>query len=220
MEPGGVRLRRRRRRGTRSACAENEAAWRRYRLRPRVLVDVAADRSVDDDPRRAGRVAGRDRADGRPRARPPRRRGRDRPRRGGGRRPVHPLDDVVADRSRRSPRPRPTARAGSSSTPRPIRAARDARRAGRGGRLRRDRRSPSTCRSSATASATAGPGFDLAVPLGNFADDGPTHAHHGAPTAETGYEVLEEQPRADLTWDDARDDPVAGRRCRSSSRAS
>ncbi|HET9521518.1 MAG TPA: alpha-hydroxy acid oxidase [Candidatus Limnocylindrales bacterium] len=44
-------------------------------------------------------------------------------------------------------------------------------------------------------------GFDLSVRLGNFADDGPTHAHHGEPPADSGYEVLEEQLARNLTWE-------------------
>jgi 4-hydroxymandelate oxidase len=43
-------------------------------------------------------------------------------------------------------------------------------------------------------------GFDLSVPLGNFAatDGGPTHAHHGA---EAGYDALEQNLARNLTWD-------------------
>lgn len=41
-------------------------------------------------------------------------------------------------------------------------------------------------------------GFDLSVPLGNFPDGGPTHARHGA---ESGYEALEEDLARNLTWD-------------------
>jgi 4-hydroxymandelate oxidase len=44
-------------------------------------------------------------------------------------------------------------------------------------------------------------GFDLSVPLGNFAGAGPTHAHHGVPPAETGFEIIEEQLARSLTWD-------------------
>ena len=74
-------------------------------------------------------------------------------------------------RSRRSPRPRPTASAGSSSTSQRDPVGRPAaRRASRGGRLSGRSSSPSTCRCSAIASATARSGFDLDVPLGNFAD--------------------------------------------------
>ena len=88
--------------------AENEAAWRRRRFRPRVLVDVSRGRPLDDDARDArSRMPGRDRADGRPGARPSRRRAGDGPRRRGGRRPVHPVDDVVAlDRGGRRGRAR------------------------------------------------------------------------------------------------------------------
>ena len=77
--------------------------------------------------------------DGAPRAWPIRTASRDRPRRGGGRRAVH-CRRCPRARSRTSPRPRPTARAGSSSTSSATAAiSRDARRARRGGRLRRDR---------------------------------------------------------------------------------
>jgi isopentenyl diphosphate isomerase/L-lactate dehydrogenase-like FMN-dependent dehydrogenase len=47
-------------------------------------------------------------------------------------------------------------------------------------------------------------GFELDVPLGNFADGGPTHADHGddaATDAPTGYEVLEEEQARNLTWE-------------------
>jgi 4-hydroxymandelate oxidase len=43
-------------------------------------------------------------------------------------------------------------------------------------------------------------GFDLAVPLGNFVDGGPTHADHGRGST-TGYEILEEQLATNLTWE-------------------
>lgn len=44
-------------------------------------------------------------------------------------------------------------------------------------------------------------GFELAVPLGNFAGSavGPTHADHGA--AEPGFERLEDRRAGSLTWD-------------------
>jgi 4-hydroxymandelate oxidase len=46
-------------------------------------------------------------------------------------------------------------------------------------------------------------GFDLSVPLGNFGPDaGPTHAGHAANDGtEPGYEVLEEWLARNLTWD-------------------
>ena len=91
---------------------DNEAAWRRRRFRPRVLVDVS---TVDPSTTllgRAGRAAGRDRADGGPGPRPPRRRELAAARGGGrGRRAVHPVHDVVAlDRGGRRRRPRTRAR--------------------------------------------------------------------------------------------------------------
>ena len=84
-----------------STLADNEAAWRRRRLRPRVLVDVVPGGHVIDHARRPGRHAGRHRADGGPVAGPSRRRIGDGP---GGRRggcPDDPVHDVVAlDRDR------------------------------------------------------------------------------------------------------------------------
>jgi 4-hydroxymandelate oxidase len=44
-------------------------------------------------------------------------------------------------------------------------------------------------------------GFDLSVPLGNFVDGGPTHAQHGAPPADTGFGILDEQLARNLTWE-------------------
>jgi 4-hydroxymandelate oxidase len=44
-------------------------------------------------------------------------------------------------------------------------------------------------------------GFDLSVPLGNFATADPTHADHGRPGGESGYDVLEEDLAKSLTWD-------------------
>jgi 4-hydroxymandelate oxidase len=41
-------------------------------------------------------------------------------------------------------------------------------------------------------------GFNLDVPLGNFENAGPSHAHH----AEDGFEVLTERLDRSLTWDD------------------
>ena len=89
--------------------AENEAAWRRRRLRPRVLVDVSVDRPGDDAARPPRGHAGGHRPDGRPRPRPPGRRARDRAGRRRGRGAVHVVDDVDAGRSRRSPPRPPTA---------------------------------------------------------------------------------------------------------------
>ena len=50
------------------SLAENEAAWRRRTLRPRVLVDVSGASAATDAARPAGGDAGRDRPDGRARA--------------------------------------------------------------------------------------------------------------------------------------------------------
>ena len=108
-------------------------------------------------------------------------------------------------RWRRSPRPRPAGRAGSSSTPRRPGRTRSlverAEAAGYGaivvtvdlpelGYRDRDRRN----------------GFALDVPLGNFEGDGPgpTHAGHGD---ASGYEIVDEWIAKHLTWD-ARDDPL------------
>ncbi len=82
--------------GTSSRLADNEAAWRRAAP---ARASSSTWRGVDpshDHPRRADRDAGRHRADGRPRARPPGRRARDGPRGRGGRGAVHVVDDVVA----------------------------------------------------------------------------------------------------------------------------
>ncbi|HET7026356.1 MAG TPA: alpha-hydroxy acid oxidase [Candidatus Limnocylindrales bacterium] len=43
-------------------------------------------------------------------------------------------------------------------------------------------------------------GFDLDVPLGNFADAGPTHGNHDGD--QSGYEALEHQRHLALGWDD------------------
>ena len=113
-------------RGTSCRSAEAEAAWRRRRLRPRVLVDVSR---IDPSTTMAGEpdaAAGRDRADGGPRPRPSRR--------ASWRRPARPRQPASRSRSRRcrarrsrtSPPPRPAGRAGSSSTPRPTRRGRGA----------------------------------------------------------------------------------------------
>ena len=121
--------------------AENEAAWRRRRFRPRVLVDVSTVDPVDDDARRARSrcpvaiapmaVHGLAHPDGG---------AGDGPRRGGRRRPVHRCRRRRRARSRRSPRPRPDAtrwfQLYVQADP-GVHAV--ARRAGRGRRLRRDR---------------------------------------------------------------------------------
>ena len=58
------------------SLAENEAAWRRYRLRAARARGRLADRPVDGPPRPADGPAGRDRADGGPGPGASRRRGR------------------------------------------------------------------------------------------------------------------------------------------------
>ena len=137
---GRVRLRRRRRRGTRSPSHENEAAWRRRRFRPRVLVDVSAVDPSIDVPRPAQRAAGRDRADGGPGLAHPDGEIATARGGGGGRDAVHPVDDVVPlDRGRSRPaRPDGTRWFQLYTQADPARHPL-ARRAGRGGRLPRDR---------------------------------------------------------------------------------
>ncbi len=45
--------------------------------------------------------------------------------------------------------------------------------------------------------------WELDVPLGNFTDESPSHADHGFGAAnETGYDTLERQAEAGLGWDD------------------
>ena len=87
--------------------AENEAAWRRRRLRPRVLVDVSA---VDPSTTMLGAAtalpAGH-RPDGGARAGAPRRRGRHSQGSGRGRGAIHVVHDVVSlDRGGRGRGPR------------------------------------------------------------------------------------------------------------------
>ena len=54
--------------GDELSLADNVAAWRRYQLRPRVLVDVADHRSVHHPPRGCRGDPRGGRADGRPRS--------------------------------------------------------------------------------------------------------------------------------------------------------
>ena len=119
--------------------ADNDAAWRRHRLRPRVLVDVSPARP--GDARCSGR-RGASRSPSRrwPSTASPTRTPSSRP-------PAAPRRPACRSRSRRcrrarsrrSRRPHPTPRAGSSSTSRRTAADPLARRARRRRRLPRDR---------------------------------------------------------------------------------
>ena len=155
------------------SLAENEAAWRRRRLRPRVLVDVSR---VDASTTMLGESTAMPLA-----IAPMAAQGLAHPDAeiavgagGGGRRgPVHPLDDVdPLDGGGRRGRARrhslvPALHAGRPGPhPRP-------RRAGRGGRLSGDHRHRGPARCWATATATDGRAFDLR-PHGNLRGGWPT----------------------------------------------
>ena len=178
------------------SLAENDAAWRRRRFRPRVLVDVSRVEPATTllgAPARSRWRSRRWPSTGSPiptaRSRPSAPRPRPACRSRSPRRPRVP--------SRRSPRPLRTPFAGSSSTsrltPRVTRSLVErAEAAGYRaivltvdlpvlGYRERDRRS----------------GFEL-PPLGNFVEDGATHGNH----APEGFDDLERHIEAGLTWDD------------------
>ena len=197
------------------SLADNEAAWRRRRFRPRVLVDVIGVDPATTLLGRAGAHARRDRADGGPGAGPSRRRdrhGRARPRPPAA---VHPVDDVVAvdrgGRRRRARRHRWFQLYTQADPARPASLVERAEAAGYRaivltvdlpvlGYRDRDRRT----------------GFDL-PPLGNFPADRPTHGRRATGTCEDSTYLSAD--RSDLGATSTHD-PELVVACRSSSRAS
>ena len=184
------------------SLAEAEAAWRRRRLRPRVLVDVS---HVDPSTTMAGSARpapGRDRADGGPRPRPSGCGAGDGAGRGCGR--------ASRSRSRRC-------RASRSRTSRPRRLS--------GIRWFQlyTQADPRRSREFVERAEAAGyraiivtvdlpvlgyrerdlrSGFDLSVPHGNFPDDaGPDHAGH-SDKRDGGYDILQAGIDRGLTWAD------------------
>jgi 4-hydroxymandelate oxidase len=182
------------------SLAENEAAWRRYRFRPRVLVDVAR---VDTATTLLGRPVAMPVA-----IAPMAAHGL-----------VHPDAEVATARA--------AAAAGvpftlSTMSSRSIEEAAAAAPDGTRWFQLYAQVDPGRTRSLVERAAAAGygavvltvdlpvlgyrerdrrTGFDLSTPLGNFAGDpsGPTHAGHG--DDNSGYDVLDEQLASNLTWD-------------------
>jgi 4-hydroxymandelate oxidase len=180
------------------SLAENDAAWLRYRLRPRVLVDVSR---IDPSTTMLGGPAAFPVATA--------------PMAAHGL--AHPAGELAtASAAAAAGIPFTLSTVSSRSIEEVAAAAPDGRRWFQ----LYTRRDPGRTRSLVERAAAAGygaiivtvdlpvlgyrdrdrrSGFNLAVPLGNFVDGGPTHADHASETS-TGFEILDDQV-TNLTWD-------------------